>query len=484
MDEKNEFYQTQEETNVVPPATINEEPAVSAQSDPIEETNTEVAEEIPQSTEVSTEAPPENPFDTMPLFGESEIYQGKRPLSPQKRIAKSGIVFLSVICALLILFVTLFSTATCWGKSNTNGGFLSPIFGSLPEPGKEVFASDKNTVRGQYTGEIPSFTVEQIAEGAEILSVKEIAQAVRPSVVAILVSYKNEEGERIEKSVGSGIVMSEDGFILTNAHVVYDGTIPVDDLTIEAVTEGGYTYKGVIMGHDDRSDLAVVKVKAYDLIPAKFADSDQLVVGESIVAIGNPGGLDYAGSVTHGIVSAVNRTPQRASTILPLIQVDAAINPGNSGGALVNEYGMVVGINSAKLVSTSYEGMGFAIPTTDAQKILNDLLQVGYVTGRAWMGISVRAVSADEVEEYSVPEGLIVYGFAEGSPLLTSDVKVGDIIVEVNGHAVPTANDLYEVLEKLAPGDMVKMKIYRPNEEDPTTGKEFEERFLLGEAKN
>lgn len=442
----------------------------------------------PQEPQEQTQEPqepqePENPFEGQPLFGEGGIYHKNAAWRNRKKVTKGGLAFLVVLGVLAIAFGVFFATAGLWGEANTNGGYLSPIFGAVPQSDKLIVTSEKNTVRKKYTGVLPEYAVVTDSEPRDALSVKEVARLVKPSVVTILVSYENDEGETVKKSIGSGVVLTENGFILTNAHVVFDGTVPIDDVIVEAVTEDGYTYKGFIMGHDDRTDLAVVKVNAYDLIPAKFGDSDRLEAGETVVAIGTPGGLDYAGSVTVGIVSAVGRLPKNSSSSLPLIQVDAAINPGNSGGALVNEYGEIVGINSAKLVSTSFEGMGFAIPSTNATKIINDLLQHGYVTGRAWMGITVKAVTEEHIKKYNVPKGLIVYGFLKDGPLLQSDVKVGDIITEVNGAVVTSMNELYQVLEKMAPGDMMKMKVYRPDADDPTTGKEFEERFLLGESR-
>jgi serine protease Do len=225
----------------------------------------------------------------------------------------------------------------------------------------------------------------------------------------------------------------------------------------------GVAYDGYVVGCDERTDLAVVKTESdsVNMIPAVFGDSDPLRTGDTVFVIGNPGGLEYAGPVTKGIVSAIGRTVGKNND-LALIQTDAAINPGNSGGALVNQYGQVIGITTSKIVSTSYEGMGFAIPMSSAQSIANDLMRYGKVQNRVRLGINYSVVSPVIAAFYDFPQGLEITGLASDGVFARFDVQLGDIIVSIGGEAVRDAGMLYQVLEDYKPGDRVQVEIYRP----------------------
>ena len=287
------------------------------------------------------------------------------------------------------------------------------------------------------------------------LSAKEIAKKVKPSVVGV-VTYTVAEGKVRVIGQGSGIIMTGDGYIITNAHVVGNSR----DYQVRVVTWKETEYDGVVVGYDNKTDLAVIKVDATGLTPAEFGDSDTLEVGDPVVAIGNPGGLTFAGSVTDGIVSALDRMVVNVSSAIKLIQTNAAINPGNSGGALVNEYGRVVGINSAKLVDTSYEGMGFSIPIKQAKKVIDDLLKHGVVTNRVRIGISCAAVQKLSASLYGIPLGLQIAEIPADSSLIGTTVQVNDIITHVDGVKVNELAELYGELEKHAVGDQVTLTIF------------------------
>ena len=235
--------------------------------------------------------------------------------------------------------------------------------------------------------------------GKQVLTVPEIAAKVGPAVVGVINKttvttqqywdpwsgryYYNQdpsqdESDTVEQGSGSGIIISEDGYIVTNQHVI-DGATEVD-----VILNTGTTYTAEIIGQDEKTDLAVLKITPDNetLTPAVLGDSTTVQVGELAVAIGNPMGMEFSGSVTAGIISAVNRTMTIDNRTYNLIQTDAAINSGNSGGALINQYGEVIGINSVKLSSSGVEGMGFAIAISEAKPIINDLMQSGHVTGR------------------------------------------------------------------------------------------------------
>ena len=233
----------------------------------------------------------------------------------------------------------------------------------------------------------------------EILTTPEIVDKVGPAVVGIInkTTYGNAYGyygffgqdvdKEIEQSSGSGVIISSDGYIVTNNHVIENAT----KLTV--ILNTGVEYDGKVVGRDASTDLAVVKIEAQNLTFAQMGNSSSLRVGETAIAIGNPLGQEFAGTTTKGIVSGLNRSVTIDNTTMNLIQTDAAINPGNSGGALVNEYGHLIGINTAKISSSTLEGLGFAIPIDEAKPIIEELITNGYVTGRPVIGIAGRAVT-------------------------------------------------------------------------------------------
>ncbi len=304
----------------------------------------------------------------------------------------------------------------------------------------------------------PTAPSSSTTEG-EPLSTPDIAEKVKPSVVGIL-NYGS--GSSIQSIMtpneGSGIIMSEDGYILTNAHVIENAS------GLKVVMENGQEYEARVIGADNDTDIAVIKINAENLQFAEFGNSDQLRVGEKVVAIGNPRGLTLAGSVTQGIVSAVNRSLSSSPTDFTYIQTDAAINPGNSGGALVNEYGQVIGINTAKIsqvASTVYEGIGFAIPITEAKPIIDDLKAYGRVTGRVKFGIVVQTIDAYTAASYQIPQGAMIISTEEGSDIAAKGVVAGDIIYAIDGVAITSSNELKNAVFGKKPGDSVSLSIYR-----------------------
>ncbi len=291
-----------------------------------------------------------------------------------------------------------------------------------------------------------------------VLSTEEIAAKVRPSVVGI-VTY--DIGTSLTATgAGSGIIMSSDGYILTNAHVVSGAS------GIVVVLDNDEEYEATVVGIDEKTDIAVVKIDATGLTAAEFGNSDELVVGERIVAIGNPTGLNLAGSTTQGIVSGLQRnitvrTDDGNTISMEAIQVDAAINPGNSGGALINKYGQVVGINSSKLSSTQIEGIGFAIPMNTAKPIVDDLVTYGYVRGRVKLGITYYGISDVTGAMTGYTPGLLVSAIDETADVYAKGVRVGDTITQIDGKDVRDAEDITAVLDGKVPGDTVKLTVYR-----------------------
>ena len=289
------------------------------------------------------------------------------------------------------------------------------------------------------------------------LTITERAEKVLPSTVGIVSYIQNQQSIfGGEQSQGSGIIISADGHIVTNEHVISGAT------SIKVVLQDDSEYNATLVGSDERTDLAVLKIDATGLTPAEFGNSDQMQIGEQVIAIGNPGGLELAGTVTVGYVSAVNRsiTTTNGNTV-NCIQTDAAINPGNSGGALVNTYGQVIGINSQKIAATDYEGIGFAISINEAQPIINDLIQYGYVRGRVVMGITMQMIDQTYAAIYGYQPGIGVVSVEAGSPAEEAGLVAGDIITAIDGQSITTQEELNTLLEQYSPGDTITLTVYR-----------------------
>lgn len=323
--------------------------------------------------------------------------------------------------------------------------------------------TERSTVEGDLFDEqaTPDGDMTDGVEG-EVLTNRQIYKKVEPAIVGIICYSKSVTGMQAA-SQGSGIVFRSDGYIVTNCHVVRDDdTSQVYD-RIEVVLTTGDSYVAQFIGGDRQSDLAVLKIDAEDLTTAVFGDSEKMQVGDEVVVIGNPNGMALAGSFTHGYISALNRSVY-ISTIgssVEFIQTDAAINPGNSGGAMVNVYGQVIGITSAKLVQDGYEGIGFAIPIDNAKPIIESLIQNGYVTGRVQLGITYRVVSQSIADLNSIPRGLRVIDMDESADVAKKGLQRGDIITKIDDTEVYDANTVSEALSGKKPGDTVVLTVYR-----------------------
>ncbi len=324
----------------------------------------------------------------------------------------------------------------------------------------------------------PAGADEYTANSDGTLTAAAVIAKVRPSIVGI-VQYTSTNGIPTMAGQGSGIIISEDGFIVTNAHVVEGATM------ITVVLDNDEEYRATLKGLDTQSDLAVIKIEDTNLPAAELGNSAETVVGESVIAIGNPGGLELAGSCTGGMISGLDRTITGSSGYaVSYIQTDAAINPGNSGGALVNMYGQVIGINSAKITSDGYENLGFAIPINEAIPIIQDLQQYGYVKNRAKIGISFQLITetVSQYYNYSIPAGLLVTKIDESCDIARKDVEINDIITEIDGQKIASANVIYSVLQDKKPGDSVELTVYRIGTRI-STSKTFKVTVTLSEDK-
>ena len=315
----------------------------------------------------------------------------------------------------------------------------------------ETQRDEMQTQLQELSGSASVSGVSSIAYGNE-LTVPQIIAKARPSVVAISTVSGWSTG------TGSGVIMTEDGTIMTNAHVVSGA----QSITVRVMD--GTEYEATMLGMDEKTDLAVIKIDATGLTPAEFGDSSSIVQGEIAVAIGNPLGLAFEGSVTQGIISAVSREIEVDGRTMTYIQTDAAINPGNSGGALVNGSGQVIGINSVKVSSSDVEGLGFAIPISVALPIAEQLTTYGYVTGRPSIGIGGEDVTDYMVYYYRIPRGVLVGLVTPDSGAEAGGVEVGDVIVGLNGVSVSSMDELTNEKDKFSPGDTVTLTVYRSGE--------------------
>ncbi len=294
-----------------------------------------------------------------------------------------------------------------------------------------------------------------------------IAENVGPSIVGVKVNYvsQNMFGSLSEADEeGSGIIYKEDGYIITNYHVIESA---INNSTAKVVVTFANSEEEVdakIIGGDKTTDLAVIKIEKTGLTAAKIGKSSDLKVGELAVAIGNPLGQEFAGSVTVGYVSALNRKITTDGRTYKLIQTDAAINPGNSGGALVNSKGEVIGINTVKIGATEVEGLGFAIPTDDAITIIDELMSKGQIE-RPLIGISGIDLDSTTAKRNNLQEGIYIAQVASNSPASQAGLQKGDIIIGVDDKEIKTMEQLNEYKNTKKIGDKIKLKIVRASKE-------------------
>ncbi len=306
--------------------------------------------------------------------------------------------------------------------------------------------------RAELSGEVQMETVSR--EGLAELSYEEIYAAAIHSVVSLRCYLADGSG-----CTGTGIILSADGYLVTNEHVIEDAEECV------VVLQDDRTYDAKLVGMDAETDLAVLKIEATGLVPASFGDSDEMVVGNACVAIGNPLGETFRGTMTTGIISAVNRNVSVEGHYMTLIQTDCAINSGNSGGPLINLYGQVVGICNMKMMSssTTVEGLGFAIPSNTVKTIVNKLIAKGEVI-RAMLGITAYNLDQDQCRVYGVEGGIMVVQVSAESDAYAKGVRYGDIVIAANGIPISTVNALNTLKSDMSPGDVLVLTVVRDGE--------------------
>jgi serine protease Do len=287
---------------------------------------------------------------------------------------------------------------------------------------------------------------------------------------------------------GSGIVYNSGGYIVTNNHVIAnaynanDGTLESSaKIEVFFPSDVNKSYSAKVVGRDETTDLAVLKIDGTGFPTATFGNSDNIQVGDVAIAIGNPGGMELVGSVTMGVISGLNRTITTDNNkTMSLIQTDAAINAGNSGGALCNAQGEVIGVNVLKVAATGYEGLGFAIPGNTVKSIADNIIQNGYVTGRPLLGISFDTrYTSDVAKQNNLPNGLYVADITLMGPADKAGIKKSDIITKFNGNAVTTYDALVTDIAQHKPGDVINVEYYRDSDKSTKTVD-----VTLGESKS
>ena len=285
------------------------------------------------------------------------------------------------------------------------------------------------------------------------ISLQEIYKKNIPSVVSITTQGRSGG------STGTGVILSDKGYIVTNAHVVEDASSISIQLTDDRV------FQASLIGADEITDLAVLFIEADNLISAEFGDSSSLQVGDTVTAIGDPLGVEFRGSFTDGIISAINRDVAIDGRTMSLIQTNAALNSGNSGGPLINCYGQVIGINTMKIGaftdSAGVEGLGFAIPSATVKDVVDQLIDQGYVSGRPTLGIFGEALSSFYQRYYRLPAGLYITDVEPGSPAASVGIEPGDILLYIDEDRIITMDDMNNILYNRSVGDIVNAVIYR-----------------------
>jgi len=457
-----------ETRNTVPQ---NEQPAQAPQSEqPMQQPQAEQPEQAPQSeqpmqqpqAEQPAQAPqneqpqaeePRTPFQTPvqhPEFRQAQQQTGfgevppmsQKPHTPKNKKHSRGLALgLCGVAAACLLFAggAVVGNMAFGGNANSDSGTSASTSDSAP------------TLQINSKPESDSSNSSDNYDTADGMAGEDIYKKVNPSVVSVISTTAEGTGS------GSGVIMSKDGYIITNNHVV-DGA-----QSVSVQLSDGTSLDAKIIGTDEQTDLAVIKVTpTSDLTAAEFGDSDELEPGEYAYAIGSPGGVQFANTITGGRISAINRDLTVNDRVMTLIQTDASINNGNSGGALINKYGQVVGITSAKLSGNAFgsatvEGMGFAIPINTAKDIVDELIQNGYVSGRPSIGITGQNVESADGKV----SGVQVYSIDSRAKAASEGLQVGDVITAVDGTPTPDMDKVNELKQDKKAGDKLTLSVYR-----------------------
>ncbi|MBQ7027263.1 MAG: trypsin-like peptidase domain-containing protein [Ruminococcus sp.] len=426
--------------------------------------------------------------DTGHDYGNSYAYVSNNSVKPKKKknhsVLKAVALFLSfgIVAGVSIQGYKIY-------KGEDEKNTLSE-FNALENESSSTESTDADRLSSDDNDNADVVSLFQLAARTDAKPIPEIVDSIMPSFVGISstfeVSYNGWGGtvnSQQMQGTGTGIIMTEDGYIATNAHVVYDNESQYaagQAVEVSVLYSDESVHEAKIIAYDLQTDLAVLKVDETGLTPAVFGDSDDLKVGELVIAVGNPLGFELFGTVTSGIVSALDRQVTIGDKNMTLIQTDAPINSGNSGGPLLNSCGQVIGINSAKMSSSygsaSIEGLGFAIPINDARTIINDLINYKYVKGRPYMGISTTDITESYSRYLNLPMGAYVNYVEEGGAADFAGIQEGDVIIGVEDETVSTGAELAAIVYDYKAGDSITLTVSR-------RGKDIEITMILQERK-
>ena len=447
--------QTMQQPQAEQPAQApqSEQPAQAPQSEqPMQQPQAEQPAQAPQNEQPQAEEP-RTPFQTPvqhPEFRQAQQQTGfgevppmsQKPHTPKNKKHSRGLALgLCGVAAACLLFAggAVVGNMAFGGNANSDSGASASTSDSAPTLQiNSKPTSDSSNSSDNY-------------DTANGMAGEDIYKKVNPSVVSVISTTSEGTGS------GSGVIMSKDGYIITNNHVV-DGA-----QSVSVQLSDGTSLDAKIIGTDEQTDLAVIKTETTtELTPAEFGNSDELEPGEYAYAIGSPGGVQFANTITGGRISAINRDLTVNDRVMTLIQTDASINNGNSGGALINKYGQVVGITSAKLSGNAFgsatvEGMGFAIPINTAKDIVDELIQNGYVSGRPSIGITGQNVESADGKV----SGVQVYSIDSRAKAASEGLQVGDVITAVDGTPTPDMDKVNELKQDKKAGDKLTLSVYR-----------------------
>ena len=409
----------------------------------------------------------------------------------QKKSSKKGVtILITVIVTVLIMTGGFFAYSVLTGskglsvkvEGNTSGNMyeqqatnpaggdytsdytFDQYYNDLVKNAVNSITTTNNTAKSYTDKNFDGIIIDTKSSGEK--SAQSAYEKVSDSTVAILTFKDKISSEENAEGQGTGIIVSSDGYIVTNSHVIGDSKTAYK---YQVINNDGKKYTANVVGYDTRTDLAVLKIEGKNLKPVHFVKKSHLQVGEDIIAVGNPGGLDFQNSLTKGIVSAKDRTLDDST--VSYIQTDAAVNPGNSGGPLCNLYGEVIGITTAKINSATYEGMGFAIPTDTVETIVNNIIKYGYVENRVRLGIVGVAVDETASTALGIPQGILITEIADDGSFANSSAKPKNIITKVDGTRVKTFNQVYSVLAKHKVGDKINVEICKVDSSNPSNSK-------------
>lgn len=430
-----------------------EEPCTAYQT-PVRGTKTP-----PQAEQVDAAPIQQNGFSTYEEWQQQNYHARKQQKKERKGSHKLALRIVGgVVAACFIFGIGIFAGIAAGSQPNSTGGSGS-VNDSMPADSPKLNIADAAATTSGSTD--------------DGLSGDQIYERVNPSIVSVVASSLQSQ----EQASGSGVIMTADGYIITNAHVITDTNtnLPADKVTV--VTSDGQQHKADIVGYDHQTDLAVLKITdGGTFTAAEFGDSDKIKAGEKAYAIGSPGGVELANSITTGSISAINRDITIDDRVMTLIQTDASINPGNSGGALINKYGQVIGITSAKLGISYYEGLGFAIPIDSAKDVVDQIIAYGHVKGRPAIGVTGYNLSKQSAEYNGVPQGVVVTAVDARSDAAAKGLQAKDIIVGVNGKTITTMDEINSQKENSKAGDQMTLRVYRIS-----TGKTFDITITLAD---